>query len=285
MVALGGSLTALAPGMSMGFSAVALPQLRPLEVSTASPAAIGQSVAFNSSARDATRLTLAHDDAAWFTTVTMASTPVGCIIAGYLNDKWGRKGAMLAVAFPGIAGWLLVALVPTNALATSGIFQQLLVGRALSGIALGMSSSPACILAGETSAPSIRGSVLCLNSLSICAGILLAYFLGAVLPGWQSVAAFGAILTGLVALVTLTLPESPVWLRNQGRFGDAEWVCSQLGLHAVDTGVLTDKEEEARKNKTMVVVINNSSREDGCTQLRLRNLCFPRAKIHNTVKV
>lgn len=246
LVALGAGLSLLAPGMSMGFSAVSIPQLQipdkrlgPLPQrstpSTLQKVPAEDYVGAKSKPAEG-KLVLTHDEATWFMSVTMITTPLGCLLSGFLTDKCGRKGALLFVAVPGLMGWMLLATVPLSVTASTSVLVQMILGRIMNGIAIGLAAAPGTILAAECSAPCLRGAVLCINSLAIAAGALLVYFLGDVMPGWRMVAAIGAILTGFVALITLTLPESPVWLRSRGRFGDADWVCSQLGLRTVDRG-------------------------------------------------
>ncbi|XP_071443114.1 facilitated trehalose transporter Tret1-like [Hetaerina americana] len=252
LLAFAAGLSSLAPGMSMGFSAVALPSLRPhspkprvgptplhlADFNTSEEINNATESLFLPDLKESARnVSLTNDESAWFMSITMATTPFGCVIAGYLIDMIGRKASLLSIAVPGIVGWILLATVPTMTPAgaaghsSAAVVSQMILGRAFNGIAIGMASTPASVLVCETTAPRFRGSVLCMNSLFISIGILLVYFLGNVASGWRMIAAFGAIITGLVALLSaMLLPESPVWLRSKGRHGDADWVCYRLGL-------------------------------------------------------
>ncbi|XP_046385965.1 facilitated trehalose transporter Tret1-like [Ischnura elegans] len=240
-------LSCLAPGMSMGFSAVALPELRPRTVGpypvhsanandTAHLNGTEALIVLEAASNTNGNLTLTDEESAWFMSIAMATTPLGCFISGYLIDAIGRKGALLSVAFPGIVGWLMLATVPKfvppapAGFASTAVFAQMILGRALNGIAIGMSSSPGSVLVSETSSPRFRGAVISMSSFFVALGVLLAYFMGDVASGWRMIAAFGAIITGLIAFLSTMLPESPVWLRSKGLYGDADWVCYRLGL-------------------------------------------------------
>lgn len=76
------------------------------------------------------------------------------------------------------------------------------------------------VLVGETSEPSLRGVLSSSPNLAYSLGILVIYVLGSVLP-WRVVAAVSTVLplTGFILLAAL--PESPVWLVNQGNIDKA----------------------------------------------------------------
>lgn len=67
-----------------------------------------------------------------FSTASLSSlsTPIGCLMSGYLMDNFGRKKALLITEIPLMIGWA------TLALATS--VPMLYVGRLLTGLGSGM---------------------------------------------------------------------------------------------------------------------------------------------------
>ncbi|KAG8231748.1 hypothetical protein J437_LFUL012026 [Ladona fulva] len=193
---------AISPGMSLGFSAIALPQML----------------------REAS---LDTEQSSWIASVASVTTPIGCLLAGALCEKLGRRGALLAVNIPCFIGWLLIAFVPQTT-SPGGILggggsapmALLYTGRALTGLATGMSSAPGPIMVGEISSPKLRGMLVCWNSVAISLGVLLVYMLGAFLP-WRLVAGLSASFPVLSAILLMTMPESPVWLLTKGRVDEA----------------------------------------------------------------
>jgi facilitated trehalose transporter len=69
------------------------------------------------------------------------STPLGCILGGYLMDLLGRRTTLLLLEVPLIAGWLLIAF--------AGGVPQIYAGRLLVGLGSGLVGAPARVYTGE----------------------------------------------------------------------------------------------------------------------------------------
>lgn len=67
--------------------------------------------------------------------LSSASTPIGCILSGYLMDRIGRKKALLITEAPAILGWICIAMA-TN-------IEMIYIGRLLVGLGSGMVGAPA----------------------------------------------------------------------------------------------------------------------------------------------
>lgn len=186
----------IAPGMSMGYSAIALDQL-PLTISQAS----------------------------WFASLVYIGAPIGCLLSGPILDKLGRKPALILIGLVGLGGWLLI----TYSLTITNLF----IGRFLTGLSEGLSANPAAIYIAESIMVhniKLRGSLTTWNTVARTFGILQVYFMGSLLR-YRKVAGMAAIFSGLgVLLIAFIIPESPTWLNSKGRRGDAEWAAKRLRL-------------------------------------------------------
>ncbi|XP_046396885.1 facilitated trehalose transporter Tret1-2 homolog isoform X2 [Ischnura elegans] len=195
------NLPSISPGMVIGFSGIALPLMHQ-------------------------EATLNTEQSSWIASSASAAAPIGCLMAGVLCERLGRRGALIAVNFPCFLGWLLVAFIPTTESRDlplgggSGSMAQLIAGRVLTGLATGMASSPSPVLISEVASPKLRGMLVCWNSVAISLGILIVYLLGAFLP-WRIVAGLSAIFPVLSIIFLLTVAESPVWLLTKGKVDKA----------------------------------------------------------------
>ncbi|KAI8325599.1 general substrate transporter [Martensiomyces pterosporus] len=140
----------------------------------------------------------------------------GSLVAGRAADRFGRKAVLLANNIFYIAGALL--------LGTSTTIAQLAIGRFVSGIGCGVSSTVVATYNSECAPVKVRGVLGTMLQLSVEFGIFFAQLIAIFLvhvPNWRVL--FG--LSGAISLVQLIwlpfLPESPKFLISQGRFMDA----------------------------------------------------------------
>lgn len=82
----------------------------------------------------------------------------------------GRKLSLLITSIVSIVGWLVIYL--------AGTYEQILVGRIISGIATGMASVPATVYSAEVSSPKWRSIMITWTSVSIAIGVLVVYIFG-----------------------------------------------------------------------------------------------------------
>ncbi|XP_043279052.1 facilitated trehalose transporter Tret1-like isoform X2 [Venturia canescens] len=182
----------LGPGMSMGYSAIALPLLK----------------------NSAEQPILRENEATWFASIAMISTPVGCIVSLF-TMKAGRRAAISCSGIVCSVGWIIIA--------TSYTVTQLLFGRFVTGFATGLASTPACVYLAEISIPRYTAMLTTCSSLFISIGIMLIYFLGFIIKDdWRMVAVASVIVPTLSAVLALAvMPESPRWLLTKGREEEA----------------------------------------------------------------
>ncbi|KAJ9592466.1 hypothetical protein L9F63_015882, partial [Diploptera punctata] len=228
LVSLVAASSTFSSGMSLGYSAIALPELQ----------------------RANSTDYLNPDQASWFASIASIATPLGCLLCGPLLDKFGRRIALLALNAPFLLGWFTLALTPspTNV-------PLLYLGRVLTGLGTGMASIPGCVYIAEISDQRLRGMLVTWPSIGISVGILIVYVLGAILPdSWRLVAAICGTFPLAVGLASIfLLYESPVWLASKGRDKEAErsltWL-SKVTPEQIQIELNNMKPERTSGNKT-----------------------------------
>ena len=168
-------------------------------------------------------------DAYWegFATGSLAlGAIIGCIIAGTMADKYGRKkGLLLASAIFGISS-LAMAVAPDR-----NIF---IAFRFVAGIGVGMASMLSPMYIAEVAPAHLRGRMVAINQLTIVTGILVTNLVNYTLrnqgpDAWRWMFGLGVIPSLLFFIGALWLPESPRWLVKAGRSADARTVLNKIG--------------------------------------------------------
>lgn len=162
-----------------------------------------------------------------FATASLAlGCVVGCLVAGSLSDKYGRRpGLMLAAA---------IFFVSSLAMAFSHNRDLFVFGRFVAGIGVGMASMLSPLYIAEVAPPGTRGRMVAINQLTIVTGILVTnlinYFLRNNGPdAWRWMVGLGAVPSGIFLLGVVWLPESPRWLLKEGKEAKAAAVLAKIG--------------------------------------------------------
>ncbi|XP_034238147.1 facilitated trehalose transporter Tret1-2 homolog isoform X3 [Thrips palmi] len=189
-VAAGPVMATVSSGMTTGYSAVLLPQL--LHPNSTIP--------------------ITSNQASWIASMAPLPMALGCLLAGLLLDRLGRRRSQLVICVPFTVGWVLLAV--------ANDLPAILGGRFLTGLCVGLVGPPSMIYIGETASPAHRGLLLAAISLAVAVGILVAHVLGSLLH-WRLTAWLCA--TAPIACVALLCPspESPVWLAAKGNLAEA----------------------------------------------------------------
>ena len=148
---------------------------------------------------------------------------VGALAFGAVAERFGRLP---------VIQWLVVAMsVLGVACALSTGYEQLVVFRALQGLAIGGALPVAICYINEIAPTATRGRFFGTFQFLMTSGFGLASLLSAVLIpafGWRIMFALGAVPLVLVPF-TRILPESPRWLAGRGRVDDAAQALERLG--------------------------------------------------------
>src|SRR6476661_5951095 len=157
-----------------------------------------------------------------------ASAIIGCIpgalSAGFISDKFGRRRVLFLCALLYALSGLLSAIPRT--------FVEFIAARVLSGIAIGVSSMICPVYIAEIAPPAWRGRLGSLFQLGIVTGIFLTLFINRwiqrpddaawnIAYGWRWMLAAEAIPACIFLALLFAVPESPRWLIQAGREGEA----------------------------------------------------------------
>lgn len=129
---------------------------------------------------------------------------LGALVSGFAADRWGRKPTILLNGAIYALGILIVV--------TAESFSTLLLGRFISGIAVGLSSMLVPLYISEISPPQWRGALVALNQLMVTLGILSAYivnYLCAAAGSWRWMFGMALIPTALQFCGMLFLQDAP----------------------------------------------------------------------------
>lgn len=148
----------------------------------------------------------------WIASVITIGLAFSCLPVGFLMNKFGRKGTMLALVVPFLVGWALIIWAQN--------FVMMLIGRFILGLAGGCFCISAPQYSTEISENEIRGILGTFFQLLVIAGILFVYVIGAFVPiFWTNVIC--SIFPLVYGAILLLMPESPVYFMLKEKEEDA----------------------------------------------------------------
>ncbi|GAA5873138.1 hypothetical protein JCM8547_006802 [Rhodosporidiobolus lusitaniae] len=141
----------------------------------------------------------------------------GSIAASRLADWKGRK--------PVIVGAAVLFALGALEQAAAQVFKEVILGRVLVGIAVGLASMVLPVYLAEISPPAYRGRLVASTIVLVTGGQLVAYIVGAVFAGvehgWRWIFGLGTVPAIAQLLLSFTMPESPRFDLRRGRVAKA----------------------------------------------------------------
>ncbi|CAK1595655.1 unnamed protein product [Parnassius mnemosyne] len=149
-----------------------------------------------------------EDTASWIAAMAALPMAPGCLLAGWMMEKFGRRNSHYIVCAPLLLGWIFISCANNLTL--------MLIGRFLTGLCVGLLGPLVPVYIGETSEPKTRGIFLAAVSLAIAVGILVAHIIGTFIS-WQWTAVICCLFPILSVILLSAVPESPTWLIYKGQ--------------------------------------------------------------------
>ncbi|THX96543.1 hexose carrier protein [Aureobasidium pullulans] len=166
---------------------------------------------------------------------------IGCFFMPYMADKISRKWALTIV----VVIFNIGAVIQTAA----QDYGMLVAGRFIGGIGVGTLALGAPLYISEIAPPNLRGSLLVLESISICLGVVIAFWITYGTKELSGEIAYRLPLGLQMVCATLLgvcihfFPYSPRWLASVGRNEDALGaLCKLRRLPNTDARVRTEYE-------------------------------------------
>lgn len=171
---------------------------------------------------------------------------IGALVAGPISDRFGRRDS---IAFACL--WWLVGTAVQVSTQNIG---QLIAGRMLNGVCVGITSSQVPVYLAEIAKKDKRGSIIVIQQLAIEFGILIMFFVGygcSFIGGGTGTASFRVAwaiqwVPVIILMIGLPfLPRSPRWLAKVGRNEEAFSILAniQSGGDKTDPVVMAEWEE------------------------------------------
>ncbi|HEY6502640.1 MAG TPA: sugar porter family MFS transporter [Chitinophagaceae bacterium] len=162
---------------------------------------------------------------------------IGCVLAGKIADKKGRKPGLLIAASVFCISSLLMAFAPNRDL--------FIASRFVAGIGVGMASMLSPLYIGEIAPAPYRGRMVAINQLTIVLGILITNIVNYSLrnegdDAWRWMFGLGAIPSLLFFIGVLWLPESPRWLSQMNKLEKAKSILERIGGRDFSNTTITE---------------------------------------------
>ena len=180
----------------------------------------------------------------WTVSCIIVGCMAGCVIAGPLSSRCGRKAALILTA--------LVFLLSSLGCALAGRYLVFIGYRVIAGVAVGAASMLAPIYIAEISPAKHRGKLVSLNLFAIFLGQSSAFYSNYFLRGvggannWRWMIAVMAVPSFLLFVFLFFVPESPRWLVEKQRVAKALATLARINGDSAARRELNEIEESVR---------------------------------------
>lgn len=203
---------------------------------------------------------VSREEASYIAIITALGNVCGGPISAILVDLIGRKLAIISIAFPQLASFLLIYFDKFS-------MALLYLARFLGGMGEGATFSIMAIYIAEISSPEIRGTLGSYVSLTLRVGMMLINIIGAYLT--ISMSALVCLIFPLSFFATfIWMPESPYYLIIKNRKDEAEkalqFLRQKKNVRAELDGITHDVRRQISESGTFKDLITISSNRKAC---------------------
>ncbi|XP_027332953.1 probable inositol transporter 2 isoform X2 [Abrus precatorius] len=189
--------------------------------------------------------------------MALAGAIIGASVGGWINDRFGRKKAIILADTLFFIGSVVMAAALSPAI--------LIVGRVFVGLGVGMASMASPLYISEASPTRVRGALVSLNGFLITGGQFLSYVINLAFtsaPGtWRWMLGVAAVPALTQIILMLLLPESPRWLFRKGRQDEAKEILRKIyppqvvedEINALKESVEMEVKEASASDKVSIV--------------------------------
>ncbi|MEO6002006.1 MAG: sugar porter family MFS transporter [Opitutus sp.] len=176
----------------------------------------------------------------WSVSCIIIGCMIGCLIAGPLSNRYGRKSALISTAFVFFGSSLGCAFAQQ--------YNHFIFYRVLAGIAVGAASMVAPMYIAEISPSRHRGKLVSINLFAIFLGQSAAFYSNYFLRdfdganNWRWMIGVMAIPALLLFVCLFFVPESPRWLAEKRKSNEALEVLARVNGSAEADRVLKEIE-------------------------------------------
>lgn len=183
---------------------------------------------------------------------------IGCPLASWMMEKYGRKKSLLLNAAFGVLGAALMGFSEV-----AGSVEMIIIGRFLIGINCGFATTASPTYVSEMAPLSLRGAFGTVNQLAVALGMVVGQILGidAILgsnEGWPWLLGLAVVPSGLQLFMLIFAPESPRYLLLVVRDEEkSRTVLSNIrGMTDVDDEIhdIYMEEDAARQEKKFTIL-------------------------------
>jgi SP family xylose:H+ symportor-like MFS transporter len=216
----------------------------------------------------------------WASGLTIASALIGCVIGGagggWVGDKYGRRGGLMIAAVLFLicslgSAWPEFGLSAFHVAGKDALLPFNLY-RIIGGVGVGLASMLAPLYIAEITPPKTRGMMVTFQQIAIVGGILVAYFVNALIAhhgdvglifngvfknqpipladahymntaAWRWMFACEAVPAILLFVLLIPVPDTPRWLVLKGRDAEAKTLLGRIAEAAEAKLVLKEIED------------------------------------------